>query len=638
MKVVLAQIEVFPGEIQKNLDNMWKAILQANRDEADVIAFPELCVGGYMVGDLYYDPDFIEELEAGNRWLYKKIDESNTRTFKIIVIYGNIAKGWAGEVGQDGRPQLFNCAWIIEKQMKGKTMMESVPKRLLPNYRFFDDKRYFTPGKTSPVTEVTLRDGTKAVFGLEVCEDVWHDDYPINPTAELALKGAEYVFNISASPYSYGKWDSRNRQIERTLQGISNSPIKFFFYVNNVGAQNNGKNVITFDGDSSVYEGDGVIVRKNETPFKVDMISYDTEEEYHITDQRTWTKERYQLQAILVGIKAMDQIMGNDKFPYIIGVSGGIDSAVVLCLLEQAVGKDRIRAYNLPSQYNSKETKAIAYRLCDSLDIPLGIVSIGDLAESTMKAVWSGGQQLIGSEMADKDDVLLLENVQAKTRGTAILSNLAGVLGGVMTNNGNKVEVALGYATLYGDVNGAIAPLGDLLKTEVWALAEYLNEKVYQKEVIPKELLPDGRFEIPLPPSAELKNNQIDPMKWGYHDALLAYLLNYKRGGVKELIAAHKDNQKQFMVLLAKACPDPKTIASLGYVMEKYQLWRKENFLADLDWFLKHMNRATFKRIQSPPIIVQSKSAFGFDHRESQVPWIRDLGKMWNDAKPSLIC
>jgi NAD+ synthase (glutamine-hydrolysing) len=631
MKVVLAQIEVFPGQIQKNLDNMWTAIQKANDEGNDIIAFPELCVGGYMVGDLYYDPDFVAELDAANRWLYEKINKADFRKFKIGVIYGNISPS-ISVTGQDGRPGIYNCAFFVWKRMRDRTSVVSVPKRLLPNYRFFDDKRYFLAGseETSEVFDFHLRSGGTAKIGLEVCEDVWHDDYPENPTADLARKGAEYVFNISASPYSYGKGTSRNRQIERTLQYIVNSPIKYFFYVNNVGAQNNGKNIITFDGNSSVYRGNGQLVDDVSNAFHPELFKFDTAQ--YDGNSRTegslypsFSKELFQFEASLAGIRSMDQIMGSDKFPYIIGVSGGIDSAVVLCLLEQAVGKDRIQAYNLPSEYNSAEIKGAAHQLCAALNIPLQTIPISCYVDPTLTLL----TQLNGIQEVPS---LVEENVQAKVRGTTLLSNIAGLMGGVMTNNGNKVEVALGYATLYGDVNGAIAPLGDLLKTEVWALAEWMNENLYGREVIPKELFPNSQFEIPLPPSAELKEKQIDPMKWGYHDALLAYLLNYKRGGVKALIAAHKNNWKEFEVLLAKALPDPKVIGALSAVMKRYNLEDKAEFLADLDWFLKAMNRATFKRIQSPPIIVQSKSAFGFDHRESQVPWTRDVKKMWDEA------
>ena len=232
----------------------------------------------------------------------------------------------------------------------------------------------------------------------------------------------------------------------------------------------------------------------------------------------------------------------------------------------------------------------------------------------------------MGFELTDVNH----ENIQAKVRGTSILSNIAGALGGVMVNNGNKLEVALGYATLYGDVNGAIAPLGDLLKVEVWNLARYMNEHVFSRagkaqEVIPWELLPDEKFEIPLPPSAELKDNQIDPMKWGYHDALLAYLLDYKRGSVQALCDAHRYNRKEFEILLAKALPDKNAIGALGYIMKKYGLDKYDTFLEDLKWFLAAMDRAVFKRIQSPPIIVQSKEAYGYDIRESQLARRRNI-------------
>ena len=595
MKVALAQMNVVSGQITQNLNKMKYLIAEYDFKGYDVIAFPELCISGYMVGDLWYDSDWMDQLNFAFKEL---LEFKRSNSIKIVVIFGSLANlpPWIDAKGQDGRPRIYNSAFMLHDSL------EIISKTLLPNYRFFDDKRYFSTSdefKVFPIT--TPYSHEKVTIGLEICEDVWHEDYPVNPTEELVKLGAEYIFNLSASPYSFGKYHSRNGVIQRTMNEIDHT-LKNFFYVNVVGAQNNGKNIITFDGDSCIYSLEGVVASSEDHLFEETVLEFDTLENHEVLSPVYPPKEVFQYHASIAGIKHLDTLMG-DKFPYIIGVSGGVDSAVVLALLVDAIGASRVKAYNLPSQYNSNATKNAAKKICDSLGVELVTIPIESVVESQVSSL-----EAAGIHLSDFNK----ENVQAKVRGTSILSNIAGALGGVMTNNGNKLEAALGYATLYGDVNGAIAPIGDLLKIEVWNLAKYINR---DKEIIPLELLPDDHLNIPIPPSAELKNNQIDPMKWGYHDALLAYLLNYKRGSVNDLIAAQSTNKIED--LLIKALPEVKPY--IHEIMIKYDLYNEQVFKDDLKWFLRTMEIAVFKRIQSPPIIVQSKSAFGYDHRESQL-------------------
>jgi len=177
-----------------------------------------------------------------------------------------------------------------------------------------------------------------------------------------------------------------------------------------------------------------------------------------------------------------------------------------------------------------------------------------------------------------------------------------------MTSNGNKVEIALGYATLYGDVNGAIAPIGDLLKTEIFALAKFMNEKIFHDDVIPAILLPDEEYAFALPPTAELKTSQIDPMKWGYHDALVRLFTDYRRANPEDILEYYDGGS------LAEKLEIPEKLLKL------YGLDDPETFIKDLEWVITCMQKAVFKRIQSPPIIIMSKGSYGFDVRESQLP------------------
>jgi len=207
--------------------------------------------------------------------------------------------------------------------------------------------------------------------------------------------------------------------------------------------------------------------------------------------------------------------------------------------------------------------------------------------------------------------VLIEENVQAKIRGTSILSNLAAKYGGIFPNNGNKLEIALGYATLYGDWGGAISLLGDLTKTEVYELARYLNERVFEREVIPALLIPDALFRFrpdQIAPTAELKDNQIDPMKFGYHCALLEAMTDYKKKSPEDVMRWFLDGTLHLHLGIEHE------------LMVRWGVHRAEEFLTDLDWFSRSIRNAVFKRVQSPPIIVTSKSAYGYDIRESILP------------------
>jgi NAD+ synthase (glutamine-hydrolysing) len=278
-------------------------------------------------------------------------------------------------------------------------------------------------------------------------------------------------------------------------------------------------------------------------------------------------------------------------------LSGGVDSALVACLVYLAAGPERLVACTLPGRYSSEATRSIARRVADSLGVKLHTLPIDELVNVNERALGEF-----------KPSEFNLENIQAKVRGTSILSNIAGITGGLMTCNGNKVEIAFGYATLYGDVNGGIAPIGDLLKTEVFAMAEYLNREVFGREVIPAQLLPDDNYAFAVPPSAELKPDQVDPMKWGYHDALVRLFTDYRKASAESVLAWYLDGSLCGRLGIA---PD---------VLVRYGLDDPRVFVEDLEWVVAGMQRAVYKRIQAPPIIILSKGSYGYDIRESQLP------------------
>lgn len=620
MRTALAQMRVEPGRPDLNLKRIEEFIARAKDEGADLVAFPELCVSGYLLGDLWTSESFCRDLSAANA-------ELGALSGGIALAYGNVYLD-PSRRNKDGRARKYNAAfaWQDGKPLPraaspGAALLpEGVSmKTLLPNYRIFDDERYFFSlwdlSEELGVEVESLLLPFEARFpggplriGVEICEDLWFTDYrlkgrPFNVSGVLVENGARAILNLSASPWTLGKGEARDRRVRDSradLAARSGKDAAPFYYVNCVGVQNNGKNFVTFDGDSTVYGPDAEIAAHSGRPWEEELLVFDDaafgKRGAPKADKPSSSGIALKCRAAVEGIRAVDLVMGNSAFPWIIGLSGGVDSAVVACLLERAVGKERVRAFNLPSRYNSAATKGAAAQVARELGIPLHVVPIEEMAEKNAEAL-----------SAFPMSGLNLENLQAKVRGTSILSNAAAALGGLMTNNGNKLEIAIGYATLYGDVDGAIAPLGDLLKTEVFELARYLNAEVYRREVVPAVLLPDELYNFALPPTAELKRDQIDPMKWGYHDALLAAFTDYRKWTALDALGAYVDGS------LADKLGIP------GSLLRRWDVESGEAFVQDLEWFSGGVRRAVFKRVQAPPIVIMSKGSYGYDIRESQL-------------------
>jgi NAD+ synthase (glutamine-hydrolysing) len=608
MKISLAQMRVIPGDPTRNFETMQDFIRKAVKAKCRIIAFPEMCIGGYLLGDRWTSDEWCNHLMSFN----PKLQELSK---DIAIIYGNVYVN-PNFKNKDGRSRKYNAGYVF---VDGKPAERWGPlpegitiKSLLPNYRIFDDERYFYSLQEQaahwnlPIKQILqpfFIDSEKV--GVEICEDLWFNDYfyhdrPLNVSHYLIQNGAQYIFNLSASPWTHGKDQARNNCIKKSFQDCKN--FVPFFYVNCVGTQNNGKNIVVFDGDSTIYNEKAEVIQTAIIPYGEELIINDDLKSPSFVKQ-VYSKIEGKYNAIIEGIQGMDTIMGNSQFPYIIGLSGGIDSAVVACLLSKAVGSKRIIACNLPSKYNSYETKTIASDIAIALNLEYHEIPIeeitklnADLLYKVQPAAWPSVSH---------------ENIQAKIRGTSILSNIAGIHNGIMTCNGNKVEIALGYATLYGDVNGAIAPIGDLLKTEVFEMARFLNEQIFRDQIIPDSLIPSNLFEFSVPPSAELTTNQIDPMKWGYHDALVQAFTDYKKIGPETICEWYLEKS---------LCRHLEISEEL---FKKYELDKPEVFIKDLEWFTFLMERAVFKRIQSPPIIILSKGSFGYDIRESQLPVMR---------------
>jgi NAD+ synthase (glutamine-hydrolysing) len=606
MKIACAQMRVVPGRPDINFSTMCRFITQAKEQGCSIVAFPEMCVGGYLLGDKWTEERWCSYLMSYNEKL-RQLSEN------ILIMYGNVYVDY-NRSNKDGRVRKFNAgyAWYNGSPLKGSPHLPDgmSVKSLLPNYRIFDDERYFFSlqelsndlgvriEELLVPLNVTIND-QKIRIGLEICEDLWFNDYyyhqkPLNISGILIENGADLIFNLSSSPWTYGKNKARNNRIRDAYKQAGT--FRPFFYVNCTGVQNNGKNFVTFDGDSTIYNETGNIICEASEPYLETMLVYDSSQQYATIEKKQTGPIESKFAAAVEGIRSLDELMGRSDYPVIIGLSGGVDSALVACLTERALGKERIIACTLPTKYNSEKTQKIAEHVANSLGIAFHSIPIESLVDENEKIV----SRFSPSEFN-------MENIQAKIRGTTVLSNIAGITGGVMTNNGNKIEVALGYATLYGDVNGVIAPIGDMLKTEVFEMSSYFNNEIYRSEVVPSILLPDELFDFHLPPSAELKHNQVDPMKWGYHDALVRLFTDYRKLSAEQILEWYIEGT---------LCTNLEISERL---YKKYNLDNPTLFINDLEWVVSNMQRAVFKRVQAPPIIILSKGSYGYDIRESQL-------------------
>ena len=658
-RIALAQMEVLPGRPEANARRIEGLIAQAREGGAEIVAFPEMCLSGYIVGDLWEVDALVEDWAAFS-------DEVRGASEGVTVLFGNVVCD-PRALGEDGRQRKYNTArvchdrrWVERPGLPPGLPPGCQPKTLHPNYRFFDDDRHFysvrklAAEQGRPVSdwtipfEVPLRGGGRFRFGAQLCEDIWCADYRwdhgvLDTLSIYAAAGAEAVFNLSSSPWTWQKNDKRNRTVREILR---QSPLPFL-YVNHVGAQNNGKNILVFDGDTTAYEPDGAIAARAR-PWREELVfagggepprveaaadassavsvqasagasrtvpvpaaapreEADSSPTVSKPLSRPAPREVEAVYgAVLTGLRHLDHIRGGAN-RWLVGLSGGIDSSVVACLLERAFGGGRVFAVNMPTRFNAAVTRDNAKGLAERLGLDYLSVPIEELYGAVSRVV----KEAEFARSAGDYTQLVDENLQARIRGSDVLSGVAARHGLLFTNNGNKTEMALGYTTLYGDLAGAVAPIADLYKVQVYEVGEYLNAEVYGREVIPLNLLDRSTV-----PSAELSADQDvtrgqgDPIKYGYHDAVLRQLIEYRR---------HPADLVQWLL-------EGRLFAGLGWgggdgdhTFADY-FPEPQDWLDDLEWVEGQLRVSYFKRIQSPPLIVLSKRAFGFDLRETQVP------------------
>jgi len=599
LKISLCQMPVIPGRPDLNAAYVINEIKSALKRGTDIIVFPELCIPGYLIADKFEDACFINDAQDLNRKIVESVPEN------IVAIFGSVVV--ASGKGEDGRHRMHNAAIIAQS---GK-QLGYVIKTLQPHYRYFDDdKHLFSARKVAEELAETYRksegkDGVencsaqdllkvyelntsvgKIPVGIGICEDLWKDDYALNPAAVLAKKGAELLIAISASPWGWQK-NRKRHQVVKKLAGEINIPI---VYVNNTGCQNNGDNIINFDGASTVYDNRGNIIHEVESYFSgtEDIIFNDGLKPLPEKLQND-TQELYL--GIRTAVKNMLDSMPERNRRVVIGLSGGIDSATVAALMVDILGPRRVHLINMPYEYNDPKIKNIAHAIASNLGLELKVEPIKEIVDAICR------------QTGVEKGTLSHQNIQARSR-MEILAAETQKIGGVFTCNANKVEIAFGYGTLDGDMRGWLIPFGDLVKREVRQLAQYLNREVFKKEVIPDECINQI-------PSAELVSNQKDPFDYGYPD---------RRGYHDEWVRAVTEfrwNPEKFLEMYLNGKLESELMLEAGTLKRLFPTTK--DFIIDLERCWQMFNGSFFKRVQAPPIVIVSRRAFGRDLEESML-------------------
>jgi NAD+ synthase (glutamine-hydrolysing) len=475
-RVAIAQISTEPGAITANTEKIIRYINDARDQGADLVVFPELAIPGYCSMDLLWNPRYIEANLAA-------LEQIKKASMGLTVVVGFVDVD-PSAMRSGGRPMLYNSAAIIHDG----ELLGTQDKALLPNYDIFFEDRYFAPSRGSHVWTIG-----SVTLGTEICEDLWSAGYQTDPTRELVNSGANLIVNLSASPFHIGKLPIRHQLLSSTAAAHKVPMI----YANLVGGFDGFDGEVIFDGRSMIMNQKGqlsAIGRGFSEQLLISDIFAPQELELPPVEE---VEELYQ--ALVLGIKDYFTRVGNiNKANFkraFIGLSGGIDSAVVAALAVEALGAERVCGITLPSRYNSEETKGDAALLAQNLAISFKSVSI-ERAFSASLATLDEDTELAAMPVGASE-----ENIQARLR-MIYLMYYANRSQGLVLNTGNKTELALDNCTIYGDMVGGFSVLGDVDKDRVFALARFINHRA-GREIIPWTT-------INRPPSAELKESQVD--------------------------------------------------------------------------------------------------------------------------------
>jgi len=539
MKIAIAQLNYHIGNFALNTSKIIEHINKARTGGAELVVFTELSVTGYYPHDLLERKEFIEQAEEA-------LNQIAQHCVGIAAVVGG------PRINPEPRgKKLFNSAFF----MYDGAIQHIVNKSLLPTYDIFDEYRHFEPNKTFSVFDFK---GKK--LAITICEDLWDEQetqnefgreklYQISPLKELSALNPDLVVNLSASPFSYNQENFRKNILVKNAIKY-NLPI---VYANQVGAHTE----LVFDGGSVFLNGKGEIVEELKY-FEEDFRIFDTEYSAQNLQPKTDYIEKI-YQALVLGIRDYFGKMGFKRAT--LGLSGGIDSALVLVLAAEALGKENVRVLLMPSQYSSDHSITDAIQLAKNLNVQYEIIPIQPMVDSF--------EQSLSEVFANLKSDITEENIQARTRGILLMA-ISNKFGHILLNTTNKSECAVGYGTLYGDMNGGLSVLGDVYKTDVFKMAKWINR---DREIIPVNT-------IVKPPSAELRPDQKDT------DSLPDYSI------LDQILFDYIELNLSPAEIIAKGFDEATVLRTV-----------------------KMVNTNEYKRFQAPPILRVSSKAFGFGRR-----------------------
>lgn len=542
IRFAIAQMNPTVGDYPTNCGKILAWIDAAEKKAADLIVFPEMSLCGYPVWDLANKRSFVAE---GQKYLKKIVQSTAGKDIAVLV-------GFIGSLAGKSAKSTNSAAWIE----KGK-IRTVYTKQLLPTYDVFLENIFFSPGKGSQVLP-----WKRHKVGLAICEDIWDDRYSVKPLHELQKKKTNLVINISASPYYRGVAAARDAQLQRHARRHG-FPI---LYANQVGGQDD----LLFDGRSIFCDAKGRILFRAPA-FEEGLFYFDWDEEKKdpfqvpLPDWTSRPKEIYN--ALVMGIR--DYFRKNSFRKAVIGLSGGIDSALVAALAVDALGKDAVKGVTMPGTYSSEGSWQDSKELAGRLGMEFRLYPIKEKYEFLLKTYWDQKKKS-GDSVPDAGKITLaMENLQARIRGMELMF-LSNDEGRLVLTTGNKSELAMGYCTLYGDMAGGLAVIGDVYKTDVYRLAWYRNSI---KAVIPESILKKA-------PSAELRPNQKDEDSLPPYEVLDEILYLY----IEKNLSCHE------IVRRLKAKISSKVVAET----------------------IRKVDQNEYKRRQTPPILrVTEKAWFG---------------------------